>query len=116
MDDLIAAMGWDVDGDSPHVKGLAATPREMQRMGVRLAPNTLVSYARVAASAALLDLQRAATDDDQMALAERAAISLALSGPLLELLRRVAQEDSVRRWDTQQQTATATAQPVDPTD
>jgi DNA-binding transcriptional MerR regulator len=108
--DLIAAMGWDVDCDSPHLKGLAATLREMERMGVGLAPATLESYARVAAAAARLDIERAATDGDQMALAEQAAISLALSGPLLELLRRVAQEDRVRRWDGAQQTATASAQ------
>ena len=113
VDDLIAAMGWDVDGDSPHVKGLAATLREMQRMGVGLAPATLESYAHVAASAARLDIEHAATDSDQMALAERAALSLALSGPLLELLRRVAQEDRVRRWDGAQQTAAATAQPAE---
>lgn len=97
LDDLIAAMDWDVDGNSPHVKGLAATLREMQRMGVRLAPDRLESYAQLAAAAARLDVERAATDGDQMALAERAAIALALSGPLLELLRRVAQEDLVRR-------------------
>jgi len=109
VDDLIAAMGWDVDSSSPHVKGLSATLREMERMGVGLAPATLESYAHVAASAARLDIEGAATDTDQMALAERAAISLALSGPLLELLRRIAQEDRVRRWDGEQRTTAATA-------
>jgi DNA-binding transcriptional MerR regulator len=114
VDDLIAAMGWDVDGASPHVKALAATLREMQRMGVGPAPDALASYARLAASAARLDLQHAATDGDRMALAEQTAISLALSGPLLELLRRIAQEDRVRRWDEELQTAAATAWPADP--
>jgi len=99
VDELIAHMGWDVAGDSPHLKGLAVTLREMDRMGVGLPPDALVSYARLAASAARLDIERASTVDDQMALAERAAASLALSGPLLELLRRVAQEDCVRRLD-----------------
>jgi DNA-binding transcriptional MerR regulator len=99
VDDLIADMGWDVDGNSPHVKGLAAMLCEMERMGVGLPPDALMSYARLANSAARLDIQRAANVDDQMALAERAATSLALSGPLLELLRRVAQEDCVRRLD-----------------
>jgi hypothetical protein len=99
VDDLITDMGWDVDGDSPHVQGLAAVLSEMDRMGVGLPPDALISYARLANSAARLDIQRAATVDDQMALAERAATSLALSGPLLELLRRVAQEDCVRRLD-----------------
>jgi DNA-binding transcriptional MerR regulator len=99
VDELIAAMGWDVDGESPHLKGLAATLREMERMGVGLPPDELVSYARLAGSAARLDIERAASADDPMALAERAATSLALSGPLLELLRRVAQEDCVRRLD-----------------
>ena len=91
------------------MKGLSATLREMERMGVGLAPATLESYAHVAASAARLDIEGAATDTDQMALAERAAISLALSGPLLELLRRIAQEDRVRRWDGEQRTTAATA-------
>lgn len=99
VDELIAAMGWDVDGESPHVKGLAATLREMDRMGVGLPPDALASYARLAGAAARLDIDGAASVDDQMALAERAATSLALSGPLLELLRRVAQEDCVRRLD-----------------
>jgi DNA-binding transcriptional MerR regulator len=100
VDELIAAMGWDVDGESPHVQGLAATLREMDRMGVGLPPDELVSYARLAGAAAQLDIERASSVDDPMALAERAATSLALSGPLLELLRRVAQEDCVRRLPT----------------
>ena len=97
VDGLIAAMGWDVDGDSPHVRRLAATLREMDRMGVGLPRDALASYARLAGASAHLDIERAASVDDPMALAERAAISLALSAPLLELLRRVAQEDCVRR-------------------
>jgi DNA-binding transcriptional MerR regulator len=99
VDELIAEMGWDVDGDSPHVQGLAATLREMELMGVELPRDELVSYARMAGSAARLDIERAYSHDDPMELAERAATSLALSGPLLELLRRVAQEDCVRRLD-----------------
>jgi len=99
VDELIAAMGWDVDAESPHLQGLAATLREMQRMGVGLPPDELVSYARLAGAAARLDIERASSVDDPMALAERAATSLALSGPLLELLRRVAQEDCVRRLE-----------------
>ena len=99
VDELIEAMGWDVDGDSPHVQGLATTLREMDRMGVGLPRDALTSYARLAGTAARLDIERAASVDDQLALAERAAVSLALSGPLLELLRRVAQEDCVRRLD-----------------
>ena len=99
VDRLIAEMGWDVDGDSPHVQGLAATLREMDRMGVGLPQDALASYANLAGSAARLDIERAYGVDDPMALAERAATSLALSGPLLELLRRVAQEDCVRRLD-----------------
>ena len=97
VDELIAAMGWDVDGDSPHVRGLAATLRAMDRMGVGLPRGELVSYARLAGAAARLDIDRASSVEDPMALAERAATSLALSAPLLELLRRVAQEDCVRR-------------------
>ena len=101
VDDLMTTMGWDVDGDSPHVKGLATTLREMERMGVGLPPDALMTYARLAGSAARLDIERAAGVDDQMALAERAATSLALSGPLLELLRRIAQEDCVRRLESE---------------
>jgi len=99
LDQLIAAMDWDVDRDSPHLAGLMATLCEMDRMGVGLPPDVLESYARLAGAAARLDIERAANVDDHMALAERAATSLALSGPLLELLRRVAQEDRVRRLD-----------------
>lgn len=46
---------------------------------------------------ARLDLERAAGLDDPVALAERAVIVFAICAPVFELLRRLAQEDQVRR-------------------
>lgn len=46
---------------------------------------------------ARLDLERAVGLDDPVALAERAVIVFAICAPVFELLRRLAQEDQVRR-------------------
>ncbi|GGX73676.1 MerR family transcriptional regulator [Streptomyces hiroshimensis] len=95
---LIAAMDWQMPGTSPHVQGLTAALRELKRLDADYRPGELVAYAELARSAARLDLDRAATfDDDPVSLAEQAVIVFALSAPVLELLRRLAQEDQVRR-------------------
>ncbi|MFI9203086.1 MerR family transcriptional regulator [Streptomyces sp. NPDC053048] len=95
---LIAAMDWQVPDTSPHVRGLTTALKELRRLDVDYRPERLVGYAELAHEIARLDLERAAAfDDDSPVLAEQAVIVLALSGPLLELLRRLAQEDQVRR-------------------
>ncbi len=94
---LIAAMGWQVPDTSPHVRGLATALKQLRRLDSAYRPAGLVEYAELAHSIARLDLERAAALDDAAALAEQAVIVFALSAPVLELLRRLAQEDLVRR-------------------
>ncbi|MFD9902710.1 MerR family transcriptional regulator [Streptomyces sp. NPDC059063] len=95
--DLIAAMGWQVSDTSPHVEGLTAALRELRRLDADYQPDRLAAYADLAQSVARLDLERAAGLAESPGLAEQAVIVLALSGPLLELMRRLAQEDQVGR-------------------
>ncbi|MGA4837904.1 MerR family transcriptional regulator [Streptomyces sp. G45] len=94
---LIAAMDWRVCDTSPHVEGLTTALRELRRLDADYQPDRLVSYAELAQAVARLDLERAAGFAESPGLAEQAVIVLALSGPLLELLRRLAQEDQVSR-------------------
>ncbi|MER6446839.1 transcriptional regulator [Streptomyces venezuelae] len=95
--DLLAELDWQAPGTSPHVKGLTAALEELRRLDAQYAPGELAAYARLAESVARLDLQRAAGLDDPVALAERAVIVFAICAPVFELLRRLAQEDQVRR-------------------
>ncbi|TVL89516.1 MerR family transcriptional regulator [Streptomyces sp. SAJ15] len=95
--DLIEAMGWQVPSTSPHVRGLTTALKELRRLKADYQLDRLLAYAELAGSTARLDLQRAAAIDDPAAQAERAVIVFALSAPMLELLRRLAQEDQVRR-------------------
>lgn len=95
--ELLAALEWQVPATSPHVEGLAAAVRELRRLDAQYAPGELVAYARLAESVARLDLERAVGIDDPVALAERAVVVLAVCAPVFELLRRLAQEDQVRR-------------------
>lgn len=97
---LIAAMDWRIPGTSPHVRGLTTALRELRRLDADYRPERLVAYAELAHSIARLDLERAAAFEDSPTLAEQAVVVLALSGPMLELLRRMAQEDQVRRRTT----------------
>ncbi|MBH1938146.1 MerR family transcriptional regulator [Streptomyces sp. AV19] len=94
---LIEAMDWQVPDASPHIRGLTTTLKELRRLDADYRPERLVAYAELARSIARLDLERAAAFEDSSTLAEQAVVVLALSGPLLELLRRLAQEDQVRR-------------------
>ncbi|MGW2190500.1 MerR family transcriptional regulator [Streptomyces sp. NPDC001719] len=94
---LIAAMDWRIPGSSPHIHGLTTALRELRRLDADYRPDRLVAYAELARSIARLDLERAAAFEDSPTLAEQAVVVLALSGPMLELLRRLAQEDQVRR-------------------
>ncbi|GGT25677.1 MULTISPECIES: MerR family transcriptional regulator [Streptomyces] len=95
--ELVAAMDWQVSDVSPHVRGLATAVKELRRLDPHYRPDRLVAYAGLARDIARLDLERAAAIDDPAALAEQAVIVFALSAPVLELLRRLAQEDLVRR-------------------
>ncbi|WP_314245071.1 MerR family transcriptional regulator [Streptomyces kutzneri] len=95
--DLLTELDWQAPGTSPHVKGLTAALEELRRLDAQYAPGELAAYARLAESVARLDLERAAGLDDPVALAERAVIVFAICAPVFELLRRLAQEDQVRR-------------------
>ncbi|MFD8579850.1 MerR family transcriptional regulator [Streptomyces virginiae] len=95
--ELLAALEWQVPGTSPHVKGLTAALKELRRLDAQYAPGELAAYARLAESVARLDLERAVGIDDPVSLAERAVVVLAVCAPVFELLRRLAQEDQVRR-------------------
>ncbi|WP_392892397.1 MerR family transcriptional regulator [Streptomyces sp. LN699] len=95
--ELLAALDWQAPGTSPHVKGLTTALEELRRLDAQYAPGELAAYARLAESVARLDLERAAGLDDPVALAERAVIVFAICAPVFELLRRLAQEDQVRR-------------------
>ncbi|MEV6674735.1 MerR family transcriptional regulator [Streptomyces sp. NPDC051162] len=97
---LIATMDWRIPGTSPHIHGLTTALRELRRLDADYRPERLVAYAELARSIARLDLERAAAFEDSPTLAEQAVVVLALSGPMLELLRRLAQEDQVRRRTT----------------
>ncbi|GLV96370.1 MerR family transcriptional regulator [Streptomyces lavendulae] len=94
---LLAALDWRAPDTSPHVEGLAVALKELRRLDAGYAPGELAAYARLAESVARLDLERAAGLDDPVALAERAVIVFAICAPVFELLRRLAQEDQVRR-------------------
>ncbi|WP_369777206.1 MerR family transcriptional regulator [Streptomyces sp. R33] len=95
--ELLATLDWQAPVTSPHVKGLTAALEELRRLDAQYAPGELAAYARLAESVARLDLERAAGLDDPVALAERAVIVFAICAPVFELLRRLAQEDQVRR-------------------
>ncbi|MFD6225974.1 MerR family transcriptional regulator [Streptomyces sp. NPDC060232] len=95
--ELLATLEWQVPGTSPHVEGLTAALRELRRLDAQYAPGELAAYARLAESVARLDLERAVGIDDPVSLAERAVVVLAVCAPVFELLRRLAQEDQVRR-------------------
>ncbi|MFJ3927644.1 MerR family transcriptional regulator [Streptomyces sp. NPDC090022] len=95
--ELLAALDWQVPGTSPHVQGLTTALEALCRLDARYAPGELVAYARLAEQVARLDLERAAGLDDPVALAERAVIVFAICAPVFEMLRRLAQEDQVRR-------------------
>ncbi|MEW2587191.1 MerR family transcriptional regulator [Streptomyces virginiae] len=95
--ELLAALEWQVPGTSPHVQGLTAALKELRRLDAQYAPGELAAYARLAESVARLDLERAVGIDDPVSLAERAVVVLAVCAPVFELLRRLAQEDQVRR-------------------
>ncbi|MEV7562704.1 MerR family transcriptional regulator [Streptomyces sp. NPDC089795] len=94
---LLADLDWQAPGTSPHVQGLTVALEELRRLDAQYAPGELVAYARLAESVARLDLERAAGLEDPVALAERAVIVFAICAPVFELLRRLAQEDQVRR-------------------
>ncbi|MEU9719826.1 MerR family transcriptional regulator [Streptomyces sp. NPDC047976] len=95
--ELLTTLEWRAPGASPHVKGLTAALKELRRLDAQYAPGELAAYARLAESVARLDLERASCLDDPVALAERAVIVFAICAPVFELLRRLAQEDQVRR-------------------
>ncbi|MDK9499456.1 MerR family transcriptional regulator [Streptomyces katrae] len=95
--ELLAALEWRAPGTSPHVKGLTTALKELRRLDAQYAPGELAAYARLAESVARLDLERASCLDEPVALAERAVIVFAICAPVFELLRRLAQEDQVRR-------------------
>ncbi|GLV87608.1 transcriptional regulator [Streptomyces lavendulae subsp. lavendulae] len=97
VSELLAALDWRAPDTSPHVEGLAVALKELRRLDAGYAPGELAAYARLAESVARLDLERAAGLDDPVALAERAVIVFAICAPVFELLRRLAQEDQVRR-------------------
>ncbi|MGW3322177.1 MerR family transcriptional regulator [Streptomyces virginiae] len=94
---LLADLDWQAPSTSPHVQGLTVALEELRRLDAQYAPGELAAYAELAESVARLDLERAAGLDDPVALAERAVIVFAICAPVFELLRRLAQEDQVRR-------------------
>ncbi|APU38561.1 MULTISPECIES: MerR family transcriptional regulator [unclassified Streptomyces] len=95
--ELLAALEWQVPDTSPHVEALTAALKELRRLDAQYAPGELAAYARLAESVARLDLERAVGIDDPVSLVERAVVVLAVCAPVFELLRRLAQEDQVRR-------------------
>ncbi|KOU13655.1 transcriptional regulator [Streptomyces sp. WM6372] len=95
--ELLTALDWRAPETSPHVHGLASALKELRRLDARYAPGELAAYARLAESVARLDLERAADTENPVALAERAVIVFAICAPVFELLRRLAQENQVRR-------------------
>ncbi|MFB7172824.1 MerR family transcriptional regulator [Streptomyces sp. NPDC056254] len=95
--ELLAALEWQVPDTSPHVDALTAALKELRRLDAQYAPGELAAYARLAESVARLDLERAVGIDDPVSLVERAVVVLAVCAPVFELLRRLAQEDQVRR-------------------
>ncbi|MFF7725452.1 MerR family transcriptional regulator [Streptomyces sp. NPDC008001] len=97
--ELIAAMDWQVPETSPHALGLTTALKELKRLGAGAGyqADGLVAYAELARSIARLDLEHAAAIDDPAALAEHSVVVFALTAPVVELLRRLAQEDQVRR-------------------
>ncbi|MFI6061279.1 MerR family transcriptional regulator [Streptomyces sp. NPDC051286] len=97
VDSLMEAMDWDISEASPHRLALAASLRELSRLGVDFGVDDLLPYARLAAAVAQLDLDQLDGIEDRMALAERAAILTLLLEPVLALLRRLAQEGEARR-------------------
>ncbi|MGA5200643.1 MerR family transcriptional regulator [Streptomyces variegatus] len=97
VDSLVDAMGWQVSDESPYRGALAASLEELQRLGVEYTATDLIPYARLTADAARLDLDQLDGIEEPMALAERAAIITVLFEPVLALLRRLSQEDELRR-------------------
>ncbi|GLX47875.1 transcriptional regulator [Streptomyces hygroscopicus subsp. hygroscopicus] len=98
---LLEALEWEISDDSPHPRALAASLRELKRLGVPYGNEDLVPYARLAASVARLDLEKLDGIDAPEQLAERAAVVILLLEPVLALLRRLAQEAELRQRRTQ---------------
>ncbi|MEU8435630.1 MerR family transcriptional regulator [Streptomyces sp. NPDC029216] len=107
--ELLTALDWRAPGTSPHVRGLTTALKELRRLDAQYAPGELAAYARLAESVARLDLERAECLDDPLALAERAVIVFAICAPVFELLRRLAQEDQVRRRMTDEEAGASPA-------
>ncbi|GAA3011572.1 MerR family transcriptional regulator [Kitasatospora sp. NPDC006786] len=97
VDELLAAMGWNVSEDSPHRRALAASLMDLDRLGVSYRTEDLLPYAEVAATAARLDLDQLEGIKDPLRLAEHAAIVVLLLEPVLAVLRRLAQEHESQR-------------------
>ncbi|MGK4584172.1 MerR family transcriptional regulator [Kitasatospora sp. HPMI-4] len=97
VDELLAAMGWEVSPESPHRRALAASLMDLSRLGMEYSTEDLRPYAEAAAAAARLDLDRLEDIEDRLRLAEHAAIVVLLLEPVLAVLRRLAQEDETRR-------------------
>ncbi|MFC5181174.1 MerR family transcriptional regulator [Actinomadura harenae] len=97
VDELLAAMGWEVSPESPHRRALAASLMDLSRLGMEYGTEDLLPYAELAAAAARLDLDRLENIEDRLRLAEHAAIVVLLLEPVLAVLRRLAQEDESRR-------------------
>ncbi|MFC9618542.1 MerR family transcriptional regulator [Streptomyces sp. NPDC056930] len=110
VDSLVEAMDWDVSEASPHRLALAASLRELSRLGVDLGVDDLLPYATLAAAVARLDLDQLDGIEDRMALAERVAILTLLLEPVLALLRRLAHEGESRRRTAAEAAAPHTAQ------
>ncbi|WP_406501497.1 hypothetical protein OHA04_26295 [Streptomyces sp. NBC_01590] len=89
--------GWNIPGDSPHPRALAAAIHDLGRLGVPFSNDDLLPYAKLAASVAHLDLEHLGDIDQAEQQAERAAIVILPLEPVLALLRRLAQEGELRR-------------------
>lgn len=89
--DLVAALGWTVADDSPHLRQLARTLCALDALGVSPEPGRLKAYADAAALLARDDVDAvAAADEELRALVATAGV--VLFDTLFSTLRRLATE------------------------
>lgn len=89
--DLVAALGWTVADDSPHLSQLARTLCALDALGVSPEPGRLKAYADAAALLARDDVDAvAAADEELRALVATAGV--VLFDTLFSTLRRLATE------------------------
>ncbi|MFI5797158.1 MerR family transcriptional regulator [Streptomyces sp. NPDC051677] len=102
-DELLRTLGWSnarlLTTVSPAYRSLVVAVAALRRLGYEWDAELLVSYARLMHRAAVLDLDFVETQESESERIEAAVLGAILVEPMLQALRRLAQEEeSARRY------------------